>query len=247
MMSATSRLSGASVANHGFPPVAGVSASMGGARLGMHIYPSDPDVGVSANAAAGEAMVGARGTVPSSDSEGPPRPSKVPAMLAAICLVGTIGFTTGMMTGRAKPIIPSSEIASMLVYIWMFPVMCCLSICVYFRWVAHQARRRQLTTARGLEDWLGSEVFDPETSSVEFGCVQCSICLEEFVKGAETRLLPCSHRFHMQCIDVWLLGNCSRPTCPLCKVDVRRPRGLTGHSNAATATVPMSPPPETLM
>lgn len=36
--------------------------------------------------------------------------------------------------------------------------------------------------------------------------IQCSICLEDFVVGSEVRTLPCTHFFHLSCIDTWLKG-----------------------------------------
>ncbi|KAJ6382155.1 hypothetical protein OIU77_030749 [Salix suchowensis] len=43
----------------------------------------------------------------------------------------------------------------------------------------------------------------------------CAVCLCEFDPEDQLRLLPkCSHAFHMECIDTWLL---SHSTCPLCR------------------------------
>ncbi|KAI5348947.1 hypothetical protein L3X38_001834 [Prunus dulcis] len=43
----------------------------------------------------------------------------------------------------------------------------------------------------------------------------CAVCLCEFETEDKLRLLPkCSHAFHMDCIDTWLL---SHSTCPLCR------------------------------
>ncbi|KAF9662685.1 hypothetical protein SADUNF_Sadunf18G0080000 [Salix dunnii] len=43
----------------------------------------------------------------------------------------------------------------------------------------------------------------------------CAVCLCEFEPEDKLRLLPkCSHAFHMECIDTWLL---SHSTCPLCR------------------------------
>ncbi|KAL5552931.1 hypothetical protein UlMin_040332 [Ulmus minor] len=43
----------------------------------------------------------------------------------------------------------------------------------------------------------------------------CAVCLCEFSEQDKLRLLPlCSHAFHMDCIDTWLLSN---STCPLCR------------------------------
>lgn len=43
----------------------------------------------------------------------------------------------------------------------------------------------------------------------------CAVCLCEFFDQDKLRLLPtCSHAFHIDCIDTWLLSN---STCPLCR------------------------------
>ncbi|CAK9316618.1 unnamed protein product [Citrullus colocynthis] len=43
----------------------------------------------------------------------------------------------------------------------------------------------------------------------------CAVCLCEFSELDKLRLLPtCSHAFHIDCIDAWLLSN---STCPLCR------------------------------
>ncbi|XVF09247.1 hypothetical protein REPUB_Repub07fG0075700 [Reevesia pubescens] len=43
----------------------------------------------------------------------------------------------------------------------------------------------------------------------------CAVCLCEFLDHEKLRLLPtCSHAFHIDCIDTWLLSN---STCPLCR------------------------------
>ncbi|GFP95230.1 RING-H2 finger protein atl13 [Phtheirospermum japonicum] len=46
----------------------------------------------------------------------------------------------------------------------------------------------------------------------------CAVCLCEFESEDKLRLLPkCSHAFHMECIDTWLL---SHSTCPLCRANL---------------------------
>ncbi|GMH10690.1 hypothetical protein Nepgr_012531 [Nepenthes gracilis] len=43
----------------------------------------------------------------------------------------------------------------------------------------------------------------------------CAVCLCEFYEKDKLKLLPlCSHAFHINCIDTWLLSN---STCPLCR------------------------------
>lgn len=42
----------------------------------------------------------------------------------------------------------------------------------------------------------------------------CAICLADFSDGDKIRILPkCNHRFHVVCIDKWLISHSSCPTC----------------------------------
>ncbi|KAF7669282.1 hypothetical protein LDENG_00203070 [Lucifuga dentata] len=42
----------------------------------------------------------------------------------------------------------------------------------------------------------------------------CSVCINEYAQGNKLRQLPCSHEFHIHCIDRWLSEN---NTCPICR------------------------------
>ncbi|KAJ3672536.1 hypothetical protein LUZ60_007257 [Juncus effusus] len=43
---------------------------------------------------------------------------------------------------------------------------------------------------------------------------ECPICLSEFVDGDRVRVLPlCGHGFHVSCIERWINGGGSCPTC----------------------------------
>ncbi|ESQ40986.1 hypothetical protein EUTSA_v10015812mg [Eutrema salsugineum] len=60
---------------------------------------------------------------------------------------------------------------------------------------------------------------------------ECSVCLNEFVEDESLRLLPkCSHAFHINCIDTWLL---SHKNCPLCRAPIllTEPRHLETETN----------------
>lgn len=45
----------------------------------------------------------------------------------------------------------------------------------------------------------------------------CCICLAKYADNDELRELPCTHFFHMDCVDKWLKINA---LCPLCKCEV---------------------------
>ncbi|KAG2297197.1 hypothetical protein Bca52824_043866 [Brassica carinata] len=48
---------------------------------------------------------------------------------------------------------------------------------------------------------------------------ECCICLAKYKDKEEVRKLPCSHKFHLKCVDQWLrIISC----CPLCKQDLFR-------------------------
>ncbi|KAF9603745.1 hypothetical protein IFM89_037831 [Coptis chinensis] len=48
---------------------------------------------------------------------------------------------------------------------------------------------------------------------------ECCICLARYRDKEEVRQLPCSHMFHLKCVDQWLrIISC----CPLCKHELER-------------------------
>ncbi|XP_010920981.1 RING-H2 finger protein ATL2-like [Elaeis guineensis] len=49
--------------------------------------------------------------------------------------------------------------------------------------------------------------------------LHCVVCLSVMVEDEIGRVLPkCKHRFHVECIDMWLM---SHSTCPICRAPVR--------------------------
>lgn len=65
----------------------------------------------------------------------------------------------------------------------------------------------------------------------------CAVCLCEFEPHDKLRLLPkCSHAFHVDCIDTWLL---SHSTCPLCRATLLT--DFSSNTNTNINTLPRSP------
>merc|ERR1712172_163982 len=60
----------------------------------------------------------------------------------------------------------------------------------------------------------------------------CAICLDDFQRGEELRLLPCEHAYHRHCIDPWLAKQSE--LCPMCKqsifMDTRNGAQLNGRA-----------------
>ena len=41
----------------------------------------------------------------------------------------------------------------------------------------------------------------------------CSICLDKFKPGDKARVTACKHKFHLPCLDNWLMRKGSCPNC----------------------------------
>jgi len=49
----------------------------------------------------------------------------------------------------------------------------------------------------------------------------CPICMENIKTRCHCTVLPCGHVYHKKCAQKWLTEKCERPTCPMCRADVR--------------------------
>lgn len=63
-----------------------------------------------------------------------------------------------------------------------------------------------------IKSWKSEKV--RENSQLLNPGMQCRICLRSYQVNQTVRKLPsCKHKFHVECIDNWLLH--SHPTCPI--------------------------------
>ncbi|XP_040279574.1 E3 ubiquitin-protein ligase RNF43 isoform X1 [Bufo bufo] len=72
-----------------------------------------------------------------------------------------------------------------------------------------------------------------ETASSISSTPMCAICLDDFSDGQDLRILPCSHEYHLSCVDPWLREN---HTCPLCMFDI------LAEPNNSSHPAPIRPP-----
>ncbi|KAF8658666.1 hypothetical protein HU200_059139 [Digitaria exilis] len=87
-------------------------------------------------------------------------------------------------------------------------------------WVAHRRAnaglKREDVVALPVATYVASPSSSPSPAKKEevAAAAGCAICLSEFADGERIRPLPvCGHRFHVLCIDRWLVSHCSCPTC----------------------------------
>ena len=65
-------------------------------------------------------------------------------------------------------------------------------------------------------NYIISNIKDPKKLSENKK--KCLICLENFLKGEESIILPCIHMFHSTCIKKWIK---IKDFCPLCKKTIK--------------------------
>ncbi|XXG63122.1 hypothetical protein AAC387_Pa05g1379 [Persea americana] len=72
-----------------------------------------------------------------------------------------------------------------------------------------------------LPKWRFKEIGDGPECNLAHGNEnsECCICLAKYRDKEEVRQLPCSHLFHLRCVDQWLrIVSC----CPLCKQELEK-------------------------
>ncbi|KAF8729221.1 hypothetical protein HU200_017805 [Digitaria exilis] len=118
------------------------------------------------------------------------------------------------------------------------------------RWASAAARASAAAANKGVKKEVlrslptVTYVADSSKPTAEGGGAadECAICLAEFEDGQAIRVLPqCGHVFHASCVDTWLRGHSSCPSCrrvlaaelpagERCSRCGSRPAGLAGIS-----------------
>ncbi|KAL3143946.1 hypothetical protein ABBQ32_003760 [Trebouxia sp. C0010 RCD-2024] len=73
------------------------------------------------------------------------------------------------------------------------------------------------------------ESFDKEeaiariVASGNSSSTSCTVCCDDYESGDALRVLKCGHKYHVECIDKWLLSSTDylrAPTCPICSAAI---------------------------
>ena len=67
---------------------------------------------------------------------------------------------------------------------------------------------------RQLETQLPTVNYDSIEYPINDSCV---VCIEDFNNDDNVRKLVCSHIYHSECVDMWII---EKNTCPICKKTV---------------------------
>ncbi|KAI3446476.1 hypothetical protein Pfo_003141 [Paulownia fortunei] len=115
-----------------------------------------------------------------------------------------------------------------LVLVFLFcTLICALAFNAAIRYIIRLQRmrgRRQQPTPANRKAELGCPAaeLEPEIPALIYSEgmklagaeAECAICLSEFADGERIRVMEkCSHGFHVQCIERWLVSHSSCPTC----------------------------------
>ncbi|GAB4830517.1 hypothetical protein Ancab_020228 [Ancistrocladus abbreviatus] len=129
--------------------------------------------------------------------------------------------------------------AFLLVSYYIFVIKCCLNwqqLGPLSQFSLSPARQNEdplmayspaMEMHRGLDEWAIRDIptfryrsgeKEEQGTAGERSFRGCAVCLNEFQDREMLRVLPhCSHVFHLDCIDIWLMNNAN---CPLCRSSI---------------------------
>ncbi|XP_054248841.1 RING finger protein 215 [Indicator indicator] len=150
-----------------------------------------------------------------------------------LTLWSTCGLSRGGLYGEWQGVIctgeNSSQVQMYLQQLWNTILLIALLLCTGVM-VQAQRQSRQDPSEQDAELDLKQHIrrrllalktrrYHPGRALQSRACEidSCVVCLDQFHKSQWLRVLPCSHEFHRDCVDPWLL---LQQTCPLCKRNI---------------------------
>lgn len=128
--------------------------------------------------------------------------------------------------GLASEVIVMSIVISVILLFLGIGVLVLIHVCIVGRTLRSGLSERNTNTVeRGSfgstsmcqDDIEKLPCFDFKAKEIQGSspAADCAVCLENFRAGERCRLLPsCSHSFHAECVDLWLLR---ASICPICR------------------------------
>ncbi|XP_017784469.1 PREDICTED: protein goliath-like [Nicrophorus vespilloides] len=94
-----------------------------------------------------------------------------------------------------------------------------------FRYIHAKDRlsKRLCNAAKKALSKIPTKIIKSDDKEIQGDGECCAICIEPYKILDVLRILPCSHEFHKNCIDPWLL---EQRTCPMCKMDILKHYGF---------------------
>uniref|UniRef100_A0A8C0U361 RING finger protein 215-like n=1 Tax=Cyanistes caeruleus TaxID=156563 RepID=A0A8C0U361_CYACU len=165
-----------------------------------------------------------------------------------LTLWSTCGLSRGGLYGEWQGVIcpgeSSSQVQKYLQQLWNTILLIALLLCTGVMVQAQRQSRQDLSERDAELDLkrhirrrllaLKTRRYHPGKPPRSRACEidSCAVCLDQFHKSQWLRVLPCSHEFHRDCVDPWLL---LQQTCPLCK------RNILGENRPGTQLSPRWP------
>uniref|UniRef100_A0A8C9MEA4 Ring finger protein 215 n=1 Tax=Serinus canaria TaxID=9135 RepID=A0A8C9MEA4_SERCA len=162
-----------------------------------------------------------------------------------LTLWSTCGLSRGGLYGEWQGVIcpgeSSSQVQKYLQQLWNTILLIALLLCTGVMVQAQRQSRQELSERDAELDLkqhirrrllaLKTRRYHPGKPPRSRACEidSCAVCLDQFHKSQWLRVLPCSHEFHRDCVDPWLL---LQQTCPLCK------RNILGENHPGTQLSP---------
>uniref|UniRef100_A0A8D9FB36 E3 ubiquitin-protein ligase RNF13 n=1 Tax=Cacopsylla melanoneura TaxID=428564 RepID=A0A8D9FB36_9HEMI len=137
---------------------------------------------------------------------------RIPAVfvseLAGLTLLAQADMPDIFVTIDEAFVINTDVLFGFTVFVFSVFVFMLGSMCV--RYIRNRRRRRRRLLPPSILKSLPRQKYNKDVNYDT-----CVICQDNFKLGDMLRILPCSHAYHVKCIDVWLTEY--KRVCPVCK------------------------------